>query len=664
MDPINPFKPITKEVDLVSSGTTKDGKTAPVVRIDLVSESSNPLKIVEKETKIVATGSARNGTNAVDVANTMAGYYNGTNLNIYPPYKPDKLYYSPEEGNFPIVRSSTGGLYKTVIQNAAIRPAWHMHENLGWFQAEKVGQVQFAKMPNMHITSKPSLEPLQEKATDEYPAEYKMGASATPGNEYGKVNDHFLYQFRAAVTFVNPENNPAKRQIMDYGLENAEKDISIAEYGIDDPMHPEPIEVRKATDERNATPEVPISPLHTFTRSYPERARNVIMSCYNRTRIPIADVEHRKAFRYIFITRPECYLMSSMDKPSLQAAQDEDMNTCLERAPHILQMLSPVYVTGNASAPSYANWNFLLSNRVQGLNAGGNTINLVDTMTKSVRGATVIPGKNLTTNVGGTLDLQFMDDKYMDVYEMLRIWMLYIHKRRTGQFFPPFNNYAQINGFPTASGVGTGAGGFMLTHPYDRALEYCASIFDIITNETGSKILYWCKYYGVYPTNISSALLSNASNSALTQTANVNATFQYQYKQENLFKNLVEFNFNAGIVDSTGRMRDNVAAYLRDSIPFLYREDGKGGTNTTSPRLKNYIGAASMFTGAPYITTEVSGDVNPWAYKSSGRELVQANLRFIPLHHVDERLDAVMNSGITNEWVPSANKRFEMTMQY
>jgi hypothetical protein len=71
-----------------------------------------------------------------------------------------------------------------------------------------------------------------------------------------------------------------------------------------------------------------------------------------------------------------------------------------------------------------------------------------------------------------------------------------------------------------------------------------------------------------------------------------------------------------------------------------------------------------MFTGSPYITTEVSGDVNPWAYKSSGRELVQANLRFIPLHHVDERLDAVMNSGITNEWVPSANKRFEMTMQY
>lgn len=610
------------------------------------------------------TGATRNGS---DVIAKMEAQLNGNGNSIYPPFKPVELTHTPEERNFPKVNSTLGGLYR-VVPEQALEPSMHMQDTLGkFFQAQKIGEIHFAKTKEMHFTSDWISQPNQDLSKLEnqnYPPEYKMGASTDPGNEYGEIGGHYMYQFRGAMTHVNPEHDPSKQEIMDYGLENALKSKSIADYGSLDTRHTSQNEVREASQERAATPELPISPLHTFTRSYPDRARNTIMACYNRTRIPIADVEHRKAFRYIFISRPECYLMASLDTPAGQTIRDEDMNTCFYRSPHILQMLSPVYVVGNATAPQYANWNFLLSNRVQGLNAGGNTINVVDSMTKGVRGATVIPGKNLTTNVGGTLELQFLDDKYMDVYEMLRIWMLYIHKRRSGQFFPPFNNYAAVNAFPDALGLGPGAGGFMLSHPYDRALEYCASIYDIITNETGSKILYWCKYYGVYPINISNGLLSNGNNSALTQQAAVNATFQYQYKQENLFKNLVEFNFNSGIVDSTGRMRDNVAVYLRDSIPFLYREDFQGGTNTTAPSLKNYVGAASMFTGAPYITTEVSGKINPWAWKSSGLQVTQANLRFIPLHHVDEKLDEVMNSGLTNEWNPSADKRFSMTLQY
>lgn len=520
------------------------------------------------------------------------------------------------------------------------------------YSMRRFHNMTYAQTVKSHITMGPDLEPLEWIQGDAY--EYPM--ELTPGTiePYGSLGmrNSYVYQFRGAVTFLNPEKDEEKQHIMDFGLELTDRKV-----------HPNDLGVSFTPSEEQAAQLTPTTPLHPFTRSFPDRARSAIITSYNRTKLPVADIEHRKAFRHIFITRPECYLMASTDQPSMQAMNDEDMNTCWLRMPHVLRALSPVYVTQCVSVPHYANWNFLLSNRVQGMTTGANTLTTVDSMTKGVRGATVLPGKNLTSNLGGSLELQFTDTKYMDVYEMLRIWMLYIHKRRTGQFFPPFNGYQYENAFYPAGSGGQRAGGFGLLHPYDRALEYCASVFDIVTNESGTKILYWCKYYGLYPTNVTSSILANTKNAALTGEATVSATFQYQYKQENLFKNLVEFNYNAGLVDSVGKTRSDVTAYLRNSVPFLYREDGKGGTSYTTGNLRNYKGAAGMFTGSPYIMTEMSGSYDPWRWGSNSK-IVQATLGFIPLFYGQPDVNAAMNLGITNENIPSSEARQSLVLNY
>lgn len=520
------------------------------------------------------------------------------------------------------------------------------------YSMRRFHNMTYAQTVKSHITMGPDLEPLEWIQGDAY--EYPM--ELTPGTiePYGSLGmrNSYVYQFRGAVTFLNPEKDEEKQHIMDFGLELTDRKV-----------HPNDLGVSFTPSEEQAAQLTPTTPFHPFTRSFPDRARSAIITSYNRTKLPVADIEHRKAFRHIFITRPECYLMASTDQPSMQAMNDEDMNTCWLRMPHVLRALSPVYVTQCVSVPHYANWNFLLSNRVQGMTTGANTLTTVDSMTKGVRGATVLPGKNLTSNLGGSLELQFTDTKYMDVYEMLRIWMLYIHKRRTGQFFPPFNGYQYENAFYPAGSGGQRSGGFGLLHPYDRALEYCASVFDIVTNESGTKILYWCKYYGLYPTNVTSSILANTKNAALTGEATVSATFQYQYKQENLFKNLVEFNYNAGLVDSVGKTRSDVTAYLRNSVPFLYREDGKGGTSYTTGNLRNYKGAAGMFTGSPYIMTEMSGSYDPWRWGSNSK-IVQATLGFIPLFYGQPDVNAAMNLGITNENIPSSEARQSLVLNY
>ena len=607
-----------------------------------------------------------------------------TGVAVTPPPEISKV---SEKSYFPI----GGPAYTTVSPGIPITPSMHFYDALGstttdydprsWkeqmylnpdqtpnaysydkYKARPTGilsysmrrfhNMTYAQTVKSHITMGPDLEPLEWIQGDAY--EYPM--ELTPGTiePYGSLGmrNSYVYQFRGAVTFLNPEKDEEKQHIMDFGLELTDRKV-----------HPNDLGVSFTPSEEQAAQLTPTTPFHPFTRSFPDRARSAIITSYNRTKLPVADIEHRKAFRHIFITRPECYLMASTDQPSMQAMNDEDMNTCWLRMPHVLRALSPVYVTQCVSVPHYANWNFLLSNRVQGMTTGANTLTTVDSMTKGVRGATVLPGKNMTSNLGGSLELQFTDTKYMDVYEMLRIWMLYIHKRRTGQFFPPFNGYQYENAFYPAGSGGQRSGGFGLLHPYDRALEYCASVFDIVTNESGTKILYWCKYYGLYPTNVTSSILANTKNAALTGEATVSATFQYQYKQENLFKNLVEFNYNAGLVDSVGKTRSDVTAYLRNSVPFLYREDGKGGTSYTTGNLRNYKGAAGMFTGSPYIMTEMSGSYDPWRWGSNSK-IVQATLGFIPLFYGQPDVNAAMNLGITNENIPSSEARQSLVLNY
>lgn len=546
-------------------------------------------------------------------------------------YIPTQAYYIPgdytAQSNFPI-----GGPLYTAIEPRDIFPWMHtvgMSRN-SILEAKYNGNMQYMYPKASHITSDTAFNPIPDEI---YPIESVVPGVDSPFAKWNlKYRQSNVFQYRGSVTPVNPENDPEKAYILKNGLENADK--RNATFAAD------------SSSEAQASPGTPTSPLHPFTRSYADRSHSAIVTMYNRTRIPIADIEHRKAFRYIFITRPECYLLGYDNgdvRLSVQANKDEDMQTSWCRMPHVIRALSPVYVAPSPGSPIYANWNYLLCNRVMSMTTSGQTLSVTDSVTKGVRGATVTPGKLMTSNLGNTIELTFRDTKYMDVYEMLRIWMMYIHKRHTGQFFPPYDGYQYLN-----SGFSTGVAREHM-HPYDRALEYCASIYDIITNETGTKILYWCKYYGVYPTSANTSILSNENASSITTEARVNAQFLYQYKQENVFRNLVEFNFNAGIFDNMGVLRSDMQSFMNE-VPFLYRENYEGGTKYTSNVLRNYIGAASMFTGSPYIVSEYSGDHDPWKWDDIG--LVQSNLCFLPAHNVNVQTAAKMNLGFTNE-IPS-----------
>ena len=455
----------------------------------------------------------------------------------------------------------------------------------------------------------------------------------------GAVYDPLKVVFSGSTTNVNPTNDPEKQEIIDYGL-----------YKYDE-------ERAKRKGDGDYRP--PLSSMHPFTRiidiNNPNDHQLANLTTFNRYHIPEADLEHRKAFRHVFFTRPECYICctdgSGNVKLSQQAEFDEDFNTSYSRMPYISKLLSPVYVSGTfgQSKIDNDNFNYLLSNRCMGLQPTGATLSTQESVGKSIQGYTVIPGMHYEGRQGSTISVTFRDTKYLEIYEYIRLWMLYIWKIKYGTFAPSFNGYLYQNGFPSTSEGDLLVSASPHLHPFDRALDYTCSMFDYVMDESDTFMRYWCKYYGMYPIDVQIEGLGNSNNDALKDELTINVTFKYAYKIENTMKSLIEFNYNAGICNSLGQPTTDGENVLKYSEDFMYINQ-----QISTKTVDFYMGPGASFVGTPYV---VLMNVNKDIMKDtvSGTTMSPC-LRFSPLVDnvaLNQRINMGLESVRTNENLPA-----------
>lgn len=445
--------------------------------------------------------------------------------------------------------------------------------------------------------------------------------------EFGEESDHkenALYsdgtpKFSGSSTLVNPTGDLEKGLIAEEGYDYWDT----FRYNYED---------LQRRDKRYPSP---LSPLRPFTSTDPVYAHKSVFSSYNRTLIPIADAEFRKGFKHIMISRPECYIMWNGKGLSQQAEYDIDFNSAYTRMPHICELLSPSYIAGGrlegtTGSGVLCNWNFLLSNMISSFSGDYKTsISTKEGMSKSIEGHTVLPGGTLQSTQGGTISITFRETKRLEVYECLKLWMLYIHKIRKGIFAPSYNGYMYENSYLPATTV---KADYPMYHPYDRALDYTCSIFENITNETMSQVLYWDKWYGCYPIEATLNGIDSSSNS-VTGPLTVTAVFRYQYKApacRNI--NLIEFNYNAGLVDHIGH-----AKTIPDTEPnYLVTEEING--------VHRYMGPTDLFTGTPYIVMG-RGSQNLVTKGFDSNRVWVPYLRFA--HCTDDDINGYMNISLT-----------------
>ena len=445
--------------------------------------------------------------------------------------------------------------------------------------------------------------------------------------EFGEESDHkanALYsdgtpKFSGSSTLVNPTGDLEKALIAEEGYDYWDT----FRYNYED---------LQRRDKRYPSP---LSPLRPFTSTDPVYAHKSVFSSYNRTLIPIADAEFRKGFKHIMISRPECYIMWNGKGLSQQAEYDIDFNSAYTRMPHICELLSPSYIAGGrlegtTGSGVLCNWNFLLSNMISTFSGDYKTsISTKEGTSKSIEGHTVLPGGTLQSTQGGTISITFRETKRLEVYECLKLWMLYIHKIRKGIFAPSYNGYMYENSYLPATTV---KADYPMYHPYDRALDYTCSIFENITNETMSQVLYWDKWYGCYPIEATLNGIDSSSNS-VTGPLTVTAVFRYQYKApacRNI--NLIEFNYNAGLVDHIGH-----AKTIPDTEPnYLVTEEING--------VHRYMGPTDLFTGTPYIVMG-RGPQNLVTKGFDSNRVWVPYLRFA--HCTDDDINGYMNISLT-----------------
>jgi len=116
-------------------------------------------------------------------------------------------------------------------------------------------------------------------------------------------------------------------------------------------------------------------------------------------------------------------------------------------------------------------------------------------------------------------------------------------------------------------------------------LDYASSVYYILCGPDGETILFWSKYFGVFPTNAPSSITSWSKGTQM-KIPEYSTTFAYAFKEDFSPLTLAEFNMN------------NTGAYL-------YRK-------TYEPSL---IGTGKTFTGAPFIDTSINSGSNAYEFK-------------------------------------------------
>lgn len=280
---------------------------------------------------------------------------------------------------------------------------------------------------------------------------------------------------------------------------------------------------------------------------------------YNRFKIPNPNLALQKGYPHIFFTRPECNILDANGKLSEGISGMEYFKYVAKSMPDIINELS-----------SYGHSNdfmFSLSNGAASFSTSDEYIN-TDTYGRGYTGYKIAFGKNdIESKTANDFTVEFQDDRNMHIYKIIRAWVTYISGVFRGEI--PVDSKYILN----------------------KILKYVSTAYYIVTAENNSDIIFWSKYYGVFPSTIPSNQYSWAAGNAITDTK-LSIEFKYSFKEDYNPIAIGDFNRNARMT-SPGT--------------FLTNYDGKLGHSGTT------------WSSCPYIEAVKDGN-SPFYYRLKFRE--------------------------------------------
>lgn len=286
---------------------------------------------------------------------------------------------------------------------------------------------------------------------------------------------------------------------------------------------------------------------------------------YNRFKLPTMNDAFQKGFAHVFFTRPDCNLLldGTLQLNSAFSA-DPEFNYAWKNNSDLVKQL----VLDNGQSHEFM---LSLSNKAASFSLSDEYIN-TDVYGKSYKGWQIAYGRNsVESKTAGDFSISYNDDRTLHMYTLHKLWVDYISEVYQGRKAPKPNNIR------------------------NKILDYASSCYYIITAEDGETIVFWSKYYGVFPTTVPSTHLGWAQGNTV-EPPKMDVSYKFSFKEDMNPESLIEFNMNAKVKDyiaNNGNMK---------YMPVYDRKLGHVGTT---------------WVGAPYIelVTNNSDPECPYTFK-------------------------------------------------
>lgn len=264
---------------------------------------------------------------------------------------------------------------------------------------------------------------------------------------------------------------------------------------------------------------------------------------FNRYGIEFVDRQLPKTFPHVFFTRPDLNIIKSDGTLTNQAKTDDLYLYVWNNNANILKSLTQFYSTNHQ-------FNTFIHNNAKSFEVSDEFIKPTD-HGETFTGNKLQYGKSdIESRSAGEFSITYVDDANLNVYKMHKLWVDYISKVYRGHFYPRDD------------------------YKFNKTLDYACAAYYILCGPDGETILFWSKYYGVFPTNIPSSTLSWSKGSVLGNPE-MSINYSYSFKEDFDPIALAEFNELCAVKASQSVARKNY--------------DG------------NHASMGSTLVGAPYI---------------------------------------------------------------
>lgn len=268
-----------------------------------------------------------------------------------------------------------------------------------------------------------------------------------------------------------------------------------------------------------------------------DMAKTMRYYLYNRFQVPDTNMAHNKSFTHVFFTRPDLNILANDKNGNAMIS-----NQCLNHTESaMLWLKNPTLfkqLVDCKRCKDSNNFIMLLSNAITSFSIEDESLSTIDAG-KSWNDYTVSYGDAYDGRSANEFTVNFVDDKEYSVLHLMKLWITYIDNVARGAWVPSYN----LNGRSDPGKLITDS------HVYTKTLDYAASAYAFKVAENGHDILYWTKYYGVFPVSTGASSLSWDKSTPPGEAPKPSIRFRYSAKRDMSPVSLLEFNANARVTD-------------------------------------------------------------------------------------------------------------------